>query len=351
MAKEIQISTDGGTTYLTLPGSSGELSRSQAGLDDTIFGSAFTSNQPGITSWTISANAYYKGYAGYVAKIQKSGTSTSASSESFSQVGSTQTYEIDDAAKRVWDPAKSVDIKDSGSSVSESDIESLDYLYGQVTFVSSYTVSGSITADLNYLPMSQFGQAQTFTLSQTADTEDVTTLSDSNSNGGWAVMDYSQLSAELSTEGFWSTTNSIHDLITSRDLLVMELNPDGAGDSFVRGFFKVSEDTQNADTGASEAESVTYSLFVPENPNGINPVTPLSWKHGSSTTLSPVIQNLLSAWLNKNKVKMKYFPEDPSSNGYQGDAVLSDISLEGGIGNMNEFTVNMSGSGALSKLP
>lgn len=351
MAKEIQISTDGGATFLTLPGSTGELNRDQNTLDDTIFGSDFSSIQPGITSWTVSANAFYKGFAGYVATINKSGTSTSTTGESFTQDSSdSQLYLIDDTTKEVWDPNNPVTILDGGSPVDASNIDFLDYLFGRVRFVDSYTVTEPVTADLNYLPLNQFGKAQTFTLSQTADTEDVTTLADANSNGGFSVFDYSQLTAELSTEGFWDTTNNIHDLITSRDLLVLELNPDGNGDSEARGFFKVTTHGQSADAGATESESVTYSLFVPENADAPNPRRPLSWRHSSTTTLSPVIQNVLDAWLNKNKVDVQYFPEDPSGEGFSGQAVISDVSLEGGIGNMNEFTVDLQGSGVLSSI-
>lgn len=352
MAKEIQISTDGGVTYLTLPGNTGELNREQATLDDTIFGSDFSSIQPGITSWTVSANGFYKGIPGYVATIKKSGTSTAATGESFTvDGGDAQLYHIDDTTKQVWDPSIDVVIFDNSVEVADADIDYLDYLFGSVRFADTYTPTGPITADLNYLPLSAFGKAQTFTLTQSADTEDVTTLDLAQANGGFTVFDYSQLSGELTTEGFWDTTNGIHDLITNRDLLVLELNPDGNADSVARGFFKVTTHGQSADAGATESESVTYSLFVPENPNTLNPRRPLSWQHAAGSTLSPVIQNVLNAWLTKAKVDVKYFPEDPSGDGYEGQAVISDVSLEGGIGNMNDFTVDLQGSGALTKLP
>jgi hypothetical protein len=92
--------------------------------------------------------------AGYSAKLYRSGTSTSMTAEATTLVTG-KTYRITNAAKRMLDPAVAVVVDDGGSPVSASDILSIDYLHGLVTFDPSYTVSGAITFDANYLPLSQ----------------------------------------------------------------------------------------------------------------------------------------------------------------------------------------------------
>ena len=92
--------------------------------------------------------------AGYSAKLYRSGTSTSMTAEATTLVTG-KTYRITNAAKRMLDPAVAVVVDDGGSPVSASDILSIDYLHGLVTFDPSYTVSGAVTFDANYLPLSQ----------------------------------------------------------------------------------------------------------------------------------------------------------------------------------------------------
>lgn len=92
--------------------------------------------------------------AGYSAKLYRSGTSTAMTAEATTLVTG-KTYRITNAAKRMLDPAVAVVVDDGGSPVSASDILSIDYLHGLVTFDPSYTVSGAVTFDANYLPLSQ----------------------------------------------------------------------------------------------------------------------------------------------------------------------------------------------------
>lgn len=92
--------------------------------------------------------------AGYNAKLYRSGTSTAMTAEATTLVTG-KTYRITNAAKRMLDPAVAVVVDDGGSPVSASDILSIDYLHGLVTFDPSYTVSGAVTFDANYLPLTQ----------------------------------------------------------------------------------------------------------------------------------------------------------------------------------------------------
>lgn len=80
-AKEVQVSDDSGANWYILPGGSGEFNDNADMLDDTIFGHTFQSNQPGLLGWAANANALYKGFAGYVAKILQPGVAVVADGE------------------------------------------------------------------------------------------------------------------------------------------------------------------------------------------------------------------------------------------------------------------------------
>ena len=43
-------------------------------------------------------------------------------------------------------------MKDNGVTVAAANIASIDYLFGQVTFVGGYTVTGPVTMDASYIP-------------------------------------------------------------------------------------------------------------------------------------------------------------------------------------------------------
>jgi len=111
--------------------------------------------------------------AGYLSTIYKPGTPTTMTAEATTLV-SGKTYRITDKAKRVIDPATAVVVDDTGSPVAASDILDIDYLFGKVTFVGSYTPSGAITFDADYLPLAAIACARSFTFGASADIADDT---------------------------------------------------------------------------------------------------------------------------------------------------------------------------------
>ena len=147
-------------TFYTLPGSSGEFSDEAGTIEDTIFGHTFSSTQTGLISWSLNAQAFYKGFAGYVASIKSSGTSTSMTSEAMSLV-SGKTYKIASAAKEIFDYNQALTFSDGSGPISAANIDSIDYLFGTVTFVSTFTPTGSVTVTGHYLPMSEVSFSQT----------------------------------------------------------------------------------------------------------------------------------------------------------------------------------------------
>lgn len=336
IAKRIAVSADG-TTYHTLPGNSGEFNDEGEQIDDTIFGQTFSSTQPGLISWTCNAQAFYKGFAGYVASIKSSGTSTTVADAAMSLV-SGKTYKITDSTKNVWDWREAITVSDGGTPVA-ADQFTVNWLFGQITFGASYTVTGAITVDVNYLPVSEVTKANSFTLTQTAQTVDRTDYATAHGNNGYRVFGPGLRTISLELGGFYDSTDHVWEILEARDNIVIEINPDGSGLSLARGVFKLVTRNQSGDVGALEEQTRTFNLTVPENVDVV-----FNWVHDANTTLSQAIRVLLDSFINQTLPYVSYEPEGSAALTFKGQAVLTDVSLSSSLDAMNEFTANFQGS-------
>jgi hypothetical protein len=324
-AKTIQISADG-VTYSTLPGNTGDFSAETTQLDDSIFGTVFSSTQPGLINWSVSANAMYRGFAGYVASVLRSGTSTAFTTEAMT--GSGDTWQITDATKRIWDRSEDV-------TVSTGTIESINYLTGTITFtgsVSTPTVSGS------YFPTVNLGCSNSFNLTQTSDTTDTTCFETARENGGFATHRATLKTVELELTGFYRAANQFYDMLQGRGEMIVEINPDGNGKSVARGYFKPVTDSQTGDVGGDETETVSFRLSTPSD------VLPFTWTHANDSTIPDAVKILLDAWANSDEVYVRYLAEGVGNEGRQGTAIVTDISLSQSVDGMSEFSVELKGT-------
>lgn len=345
-AKTIQVSDDNGSNWYTLPGNQGELTYEGNEIEDTIFGQNFESDMTGLIGWSVDANGLYKGYAGYVAKIMKSGTPTALTDEAMSLV-SGKTYQVTNSAKRCFDRATALVFEDNSTPVDSADIDSIDHLFGRVTFTSGYTVTGPITvASGNYLPLTQLGKGKSFTLTQTANAIDTTDFATAQANSGFRTFIYGLKTVQCELQGVFDSTAALRALLAARSELVLEINPDGAGLSVARGFFRAMSTGQSGDVGELEEETVSFNLSVPDQ---ADVVTPFKWLHASNTTLNTAIQKCLSAWAGETLIDVRYLYD--GTNGRAGDAVITDLTLTGGLEAMNEFSVAFQGSGADAAVP
>ena len=344
MAKTISTATSIGGTYSFLPGSTGDFNVEAEGLTDVVFGQTFNSTETGVINWTVSANSYWKGHAGYVAELKKSGTSTATTGEAMTSVTSA-IYKTTDTTKNVWDRTATVTVYDGVTDVT-ANVESIDYLYGQVTFTSGSEPSGTVTADFNYLPMSAFCAAREFTLTQTADAIETSDLCTLQGNSGIRTYLPGLRQVSLDLTGFYTTSTDAKAELLARNEVIIEIDPKGNGESICRGFFKPMSTGQSGDVGAIEDQTITYELSVPYS--ATETITPFSWNH-TSTTLPTGVQNVLNAWENETTVFVQYLHD--GTNGWKGESVVTDVSLSSGISAMNEFSANFQGSDAYTAVP
>jgi hypothetical protein len=341
-AKRVRLSSDNGTTWYTLPGNSAELRNEAGEIVDTIFGQEYQSNESGLIGWSITANALYKGFAGYVCKLRIVGTSTAATGEAMSLV-SGKTYQVTNVSRRIWNRSATVTVYDNGTAVAASNIESYDYLFGRVTFVQSYTVTGPVTVDMSWYATTAIGGARGFTLTQTAEAVDNTDYAVAQGNSGHRTYQYGLRRVSLETNGIYVAANANLTKLLDRDEFIIEINPEGNSDSFCRGFFRLTSQGQSGGVGELEEESLSWMLNVPD----VNKLArPFGWLHTTNTKLNQGVRNALTAWQNGDIIKARYLPDGTA--GRQGDVLVSEISLSGGLEAMNEFSITLQGTGATS---
>lgn len=343
-AKKFQISIDAGATYLTYPGDTADLVLSGTQIKDTVFGQPYESQQPGMINWTMAANGIYKGFAGYVAKLMVSGTSTAMAAEPMSLI-SGKTYQITNTVKRVMDRLFAVTVFDNAVDQT-ANVISIDYLFGRVTFNAGYTVNSPVTITAHYLPMTQIAKSQTWTLTQTSTAINKSDFVSAQANSGLMVHDYGLKTVAFDLNGFYAVSNAFVAALLARTEFVIEIGPDGGNLSIARGWFKPHSEQLSGKVGDLEVEALKFSLFVPDP--GAVPLAPypFQWLHAGGTTLSLAIQNSITAWEASTLPLFKYLYD--GTNGRSGAGVITDITLTGGLDVMNLFTIKVQGSDTLS---
>ncbi len=344
MSKRVRVSDDSGSNWYTLPGSSGERNSEAGDIEDTIFGQDYASSQTGLITNKINANGLYKGFAGYVATIKKTGTPTSMTDEPMSLV-SGKTYKTTATTKNVWSRLTTPTIKDNSVAVAGSNIQEIDYLFGRVTFVAGYSPTGPITVTGNYLPMTALGKSNGFTLTQTANAIQTSDFETVQGNDGHHTYRYGLKTVSIDLQGIHDAVAGLRALLVARTELVIEINPDGSSKSVARGFFKPMNNSQSGDVGDLETETTSFNLSVPDQ---ADIAVPYKWLH-TSTTLNTALQKCLTSWTSGTELDVQYLYD--GTNGVEGSGIITDLTLAGGLEVMNEFTVNFQLSGALTAVP
>ncbi len=343
MAKRVRLSDDAGTTWYTLPGNTAEMSNEAGEMDDTIFGQDFSSTFPGLIGWTINSNGLFKGYAGYVTTIKKIGSSTAMVAEAMSLV-SGLTYQVTASTKRIMNRGVATTVLDNAVAVDVDDILNIDWLFGRVTFVPGYTVTGPITITGAYFPTAAVGCANGFTLTQTANAVDNTCMDTAQTNDGHRTFEYGLKTVSLDLNGIYKVANGFRDLVVARSELIIEIDLAGDAKNLARGFFRAANTNQSGDVGDLEQETITFNLSVPDMDVAV--AYPFGWLIDVTSTMSTSLKKAIAAWTAADEIDVQYLPD--GTTGVEGTAIITDLSLAGGLEVMNEFTVNFQGSGELA---
>lgn len=343
MVKRVSV-LDNSAQYQKLPGADGTLRINGASVEDTVFGQDIQSTLVTVKDWGITSPAYYKGIAGYNMKIKKGGTPTTITGEAM-QLVSGKTYQVTDSAKRLFDIDTALTFYDGGSPVDEDDIESIDYLWGEVTFVSTYTVSGAVTVDGKYLPLATLGFGKNTSITQSANFLDQSEYDNTQASSGFRNGTYGLRNIAASVTGIYSASANFRSQITG-STIILEFNPDGNEKSRSRGFFQLMSDNLSGAVGDNEEEVLDFVIQVP---NDEKLETAYSWRHESDTTLDDALKFLLDAWEAKSLVTAKYEPETAGA-GVFGSTVVTDISMVTDALGQTEFSITLEGTDVLNEV-
>lgn len=355
-AKSVQVSTDG-VTYNTLPGQNGQWDDTLSTLEDTVFGQNYKSIQPGLISAKITSDAFYKGFAGYNATIKAMGATTAFATEAFTLV-SGKTYKITNTVKQIWDRTVTLTVFDNAVDKTFQ-VATIDYLFGQVTFLSTYTVVGAVTATGSYFPTAALAQYRAFTLTQQANMIETSDLPTMQTNSGIRTFSSGLKTLSLQVDAIYkNSAPAYRTYITNRTEVIIELSPDGGGKTVARGFFKAASRKQSGKVGELELETVMFDLFVPTTltlsqgggASVATLLTPFEWVF-TATDLSVAVQQVLNAFVNGTNLFVKYLPDGGTTAGAGLAAAASFVencTLTGGFDAMNLFNVSLQISGAVT---
>jgi predicted secreted protein len=192
--------------------------------------------------------------------------------------------------------------------------------------------------------MTQLAAYQKYSLSQSQSPIDLTDIPTVQGNSGQSIFGYGLKTVSLEVDGIYSITNAYRAALLARSEVILEINVDGSSKTVARGFFKPASRKQSGKVGALEDETVKFDLTVPSSTLLL---TPFRWNF-ASTDLSMAVQICINAYINETSLYVKYLPDGgtTSNAGLTGTAIVSDMSLAGGITAMNEFSVSLQGTGA-----
>ena len=339
-AKLIQVADLDETTWYTVPGDTGDYEENKDAEEDTIFGQAWTSNQPTLGSFTMSSNARYRGFAGYKSALRRTGTATSFTDELSAEEEYSNTYIIDDQSNTPWDWNSSIVIEEDGVETDSDDIVEIDPLFGRVVFREGYTVTEPVTVSGDRFPMETFGKANTFDLSQSADTTPTTSFEDAQDNGGWMTMRPTLRTAELSLTSFYREDNDFTTPLRDEEQFIVEIDPAGNGESLARGIFRISTESNSGDVGGDEETSVDFVLSVPDG------FRPFSWLHEENSTIPEALKLIIDSWAAGDNIMARYLPLGADNEGRKGEVVITDLSMSSDVEGLVEFDLSFEGTGA-----
>lgn len=127
--------------------------------------------------------------ASWQAQVKVSGAAVVFTGDATTFV-SGKTYQLTNTSHRIVDPATAVVVKDNAVTVAAANILSFDYLFGQVTFVAGYTVTGPVTIDGAYLPTQSVTEAKSVDFTVTINVLDMSSMGVANKQKLAGLIDW-----------------------------------------------------------------------------------------------------------------------------------------------------------------
>lgn len=196
------------------------------------------------------------GTAAYQIAVKYSGTSTAFSSEATTSLGSGK-YQITDSAKRCLDRGVAPTVYDGVTVLTEGTDYTVDYLFGIFDLTAYGAPGGAVTADGNYLPLSNLLGAKDIQWRLSGDVLDDT---DFDSNGGSHTKKIGLIDCSASISRWYPIANTFWTLLQGRTEVVLEMIPTPSGSEIWRGVFSVEDSSLAGGVDALEEETLSFQM-------------------------------------------------------------------------------------------
>jgi hypothetical protein len=203
----------------------------------------------------------------YNTTIEITGTSTAMTGEAMTGSGAGP-YQVT-SAKRVFDPAVAFTFYDNGTAINASDILTVDYLFGKVTFTSSKT--GPITVTGSYLPRLTFLEGRSVGISLDADELDTSVFGSGWKNSTQGLM---QLTVDVETLALLTAdmdpgagSRKLSSIFTGRTSVVLSVTPGGTGSAY-RAFVITPSEKEDAAVADLLKATATFKSTAPRAVDG-----------------------------------------------------------------------------------
>jgi len=195
---------------------------------------------------------------GFKTILKVTGTSTAMTAEPMSVVTANTVFQITDTTKRILDRSASFTFyEDDGAggriAIPSSEIKSIDYLFGKVTFTVAQTPPITVTG--SYLPATAIAGAHSYELNQTADILDNTEFN----GGGFRSKQPGLIDVSVSVTRWDPTDLQFFNHINNRTSFVLDIQPGGTGPN-ARGFFVVENENRSGDISSLESVQLSFQL-------------------------------------------------------------------------------------------
>lgn len=189
-------------------------------------------------------------YAGKLAKVRKSGTSTAFSAEATTASEGYTIYKITNEAKRILDRSVIPTIYKDGGEVSSG--FTIDYLLGKVIFTVANGAAEVITLDGKYMPMADIADGHEYEVSFNANLIPAPVFgSEYNKN----VQGDKNISGSISE---WVTTEFYFvDKLIAGEMVVIELYPQ-ADQTPIKFWAVINSDALKAAASGEQDQSVSF---------------------------------------------------------------------------------------------
>ena len=134
----------------------------------------------------------------------------------------------------------------------------INYVQGIVTFAS--TVSGAVTADIEWLTSASIAEGREWSLQVDRDLFEVSTFD----SGGWREFQENINGATASVSRYWSTGGGgggeFFDMMNVEQDVILQLRPDETAADAYEGYAKITADSVAAAVDGIVGESIDFTI-------------------------------------------------------------------------------------------